>query len=56
MKILLTTVVKRFLKPSVVDGRLTKGLIQVDPTDSSNQLAVRKIDFEGETMNEGSLF
>ena len=53
MKIILTAVVKRFLKPSVVDGKLTKELIQVDPTDSSNQLALDKIDFGAETMKEG---
>ena len=52
MKILLTTVMKRFLKSSVVDGKLTKELIQVDPTNSSNQLALHKIDFGAETMKE----
>ena len=52
MKILFTTVMKRFLKPSVVDGKLTKELIQVDPTDSSNQLALHKIDFGAENMKE----
>ena len=52
MKILLTNVMKCFLKPSVVDGELTKELMQVDPTDSSNQLALHKIDFGAETMKE----
>ena len=56
MKILLMTVMKRFLKPSVVDGKLTKELIQVDPTDSSNQLALDNIDFGAETMKEVFLF
>ena len=55
MNILLTTVVKHFLKLSVVRGKLTKGLIEDDPTGPSNQLALPKIDFGAETMKEGSL-
>ena len=51
-KFLLTNAMKRFLKPSVMDGELTKELIQADLTDSSNQLEFHKIDFGAETMKE----
>ena len=43
---LITTLMRQFLKPTVVDGKIVKDLIDVDFKDSVNQLQLLKMDFE----------
>ena len=44
MKDLLISLMKRFLKPSAVDKKLTKDLLNIDSSDSTIHLEINKMD------------
>ena len=51
MKHLLISLIKRFLKHSAVDKKLTKDLLKIDSLDSTIHLEINKMDFGEEAKN-----
>ena len=51
MKVLLISLMKRFLKPAV-DKKLTKDLLKIDSSDSTIHLEINKMDFGEEAKNQ----
>ena len=45
MRDLLTVLMKRFIKPSVMEGKSMKELLEIDAADENNQVEMKKIDF-----------
>lgn len=57
MKILLTTILRRFIKADIVDGcKSSRELVQIDVTGTSNHLPLKKIDFVAEDKEENFMF
>lgn len=57
MKILLTTILRRFINADIVDGcKSSRELVQIDVTDTSNHLPLKKIDFVAEDKEENFMF
>ena len=54
MKDLLISL-KRFLKPSAVDKKLTKDLLKIDSSDLTIHLEINKMDFGEEAKNQVSI-
>lgn len=52
MKDLLSTILGRFLKPSLVQGVLAKDLVVVDVKDASNHKELSKMDFGMEVKTQ----
>ncbi|XP_047132571.1 uncharacterized protein LOC124811258 isoform X3 [Hydra vulgaris] len=54
MKNLLISLMKRFLQPNAVNGKLTKDLLKIDSSDSTIHLDLNKMDFGEEAKNQVS--
>ncbi|XP_047134307.1 uncharacterized protein LOC124812180 [Hydra vulgaris] len=52
MKNLLISLMKRFLQPTAVNGKLTKDLLKIDFSDSTIHLDLNKMDFGEEAKNQ----
>nr|XP_047140151.1 uncharacterized protein LOC124815456 [Hydra vulgaris] len=52
MKNLLISLMKRFLQPTAVNGKLTKDLLKIDSSDSTIHLDLNKMDFGEEAKNQ----
>ena len=51
MKDLLAVIMKRFLNPTLTDGKLAKDLVAIDVSDPENQLLLKRMDFGHEAMS-----
>ena len=52
MKDLLAVIMKRFLNPTLIDGKLAKDLVAIDVSEPENQLLLKRMDFGHETMSQ----
>ena len=52
MKDVLTTIMKRFMKASVVDGKLTRELMELDIENNDNHLDYAHVDFGQEARSQ----
>ena len=52
MKDLLAVIMKRFLNPTLIDGKLAKDLVAIDVSDPENQLPLKRMDFGHEAMSQ----
>ncbi|XP_065641994.1 uncharacterized protein LOC124815288 [Hydra vulgaris] len=54
MKNLLISLMKRFLQPTAVNGKLSKDFLKIDSSDSTIHLDLNKMDFGEEAKNQVS--
>ena len=52
MKDLLAVIMKRFLNPTLIDGKLAKDLVAINVSDPENQLLLKRMDFGQEAMSQ----
>ena len=52
MKDLLAVIMKRFLNPTLIDGKLAKDLVAINASDPENQLLLKRMDFGQEAMSQ----